>query len=160
MNRRSVVSARVPALVVVAFAAGLLLFAAPAGAALYKWTDANGRVVYSDQPPPGDTKSEVLQSAPAPANPNALKELAAKDVELRQRQAQRAEQGKKADQARVDAARKEDMCVQVRNQIKAYQSDTPIYRFNEKGERVYVDDAARQKERERLQALQREQCPG
>ena len=29
-------------------------------AALYKWIDANGRVVYSDQPPPGNVKAEIV----------------------------------------------------------------------------------------------------
>jgi len=161
MNRRSAGCPRVPALIVLVFAAGLPLSAVPAAAAtaLYKWTDASGRIVYSDQPPPGDTKSEVLRAAPAPANPNAVRDLATKDAELRQRQAQRGEQEKKSDKTRADAARKEDACAQIRGQIKAYQSDTPIYRLNEKGDRVYVDDAARQRERERLQALQREQCP-
>ncbi len=160
MNHRSAGPVRVPALVIIALTAGLPLLAAPAAATLYKWTDAGGRVVYSDQPPPGDVKSEVLGPVPAPTNPNAAKELATKDAELKQRQAQRAEQGTKADKARVDAARKVDMCAQVRGQIRAYESDVPIYRLDDKGERVYVDDAARQKERERLQAVQREQCSG
>ena len=39
--------------------------AAPASAALYKWTDANGRVVYSDQPPPGNVKIEDDRRAAA-----------------------------------------------------------------------------------------------
>ena len=45
-------------------AAGLAC--APVFAALYKWTDASGRVIYSDQPPPGDAKVETLK-APPPA---------------------------------------------------------------------------------------------
>ena len=52
------------------------LAAAPASAAIYKWTDANGRVVYSDQPPPANVKVEAIAPPPPPANPNAVKELA------------------------------------------------------------------------------------
>mgnify|MGYP003693546373 CR=1 FL=1 len=39
---------------------GTFCVISPAGSALYKWTDANGRVVYSDQPPPGDVKVERI----------------------------------------------------------------------------------------------------
>jgi hypothetical protein len=66
--------------------AAVLWIAGPATAAVYKWTDANGRVIYSDQPPPANVKVETLNAPPPPANPNAMKELAQKDAELRQRQ--------------------------------------------------------------------------
>jgi len=33
-----------------------LVFAAPAAAELYRWTDSQGRVHYSDQPPPSEIK--------------------------------------------------------------------------------------------------------
>jgi hypothetical protein len=64
----------------------LALVAGPATAALYKWTDASGRVVYSDQPPTGNVKVETLQGPP-PANPSAVKDLANKELEFKQRQA-------------------------------------------------------------------------
>ena len=34
-------------------------------AATYKWTDANGRVIYSDQPPSGNVKVEADRRAAA-----------------------------------------------------------------------------------------------
>ena len=160
MNQRSAGSTPVHSVIAIAVAMAVALLGNPAAAALYKWTDASGRVVYSDQPPPGGIKSEILGPVPAPANPNAVKDLATKDAELRQRQTQRAEQDKKSEKARSDTARKEEMCAQIRSQLKTYQSDIALFRVNEKGERVFVDDAARQKERDRLQTLQREQCPG
>ena len=49
--------------------------AGSAGATLYKWTDANGRVVYSDQPPTGNVKVEIVGGAPPPDNPNAAREM-------------------------------------------------------------------------------------
>ena len=59
----------------------------PVAAALYKWTDANGRVVYSDQPPPGNVKVDTLAGPPPPANPNAVKELASKEADAKKQQA-------------------------------------------------------------------------
>ena len=35
--------------------------AGTAAAALYKWTDAQGRIVYSDQPPAANVKTEPTQ---------------------------------------------------------------------------------------------------
>jgi len=72
-------------------ALALALCAAPATAALYKWTDASGRVVYSDQPPPGNVKVETLQGPPPVANPNAVKDLANKEMEFKQRQLEKIE---------------------------------------------------------------------
>lgn len=40
-------------------------FAAAAQAGVYKWTDANGKVHYSDQPPPTVEASKVQISRPA-----------------------------------------------------------------------------------------------
>jgi len=55
-------------------ALGVVLAAGPAAAALYKWTDASGRVVYSDQPPPPSVKDvqskrlqeNVIETDPVP----------------------------------------------------------------------------------------------
>ena len=53
----------------VAFVSAALSSQHRRGAALYKWTDANGRVVYSDQPPAGDVKVDTVAGPPPPANP-------------------------------------------------------------------------------------------
>ncbi len=140
----------------------LCAIAGAAPAALYKWTDANGRVVYSDQPPPAGTnaKAEMLNAPPPPSNANAVKEMATKDAELRKRQLDRAEEAKKAEKAKAEAARRTESCTQLRSQIRMFNGNDAIYRANEKGEPVYMDDAAKRKERERLETLSREQnCP-
>src|SRR5947199_1531843 len=116
----------------------------PAGsgaAALYKWTDASGRVVYSDQPPPGNVKSEMLKGPPPPANPNAVKEMATKELEYRQRQLDKAEAGAKADKDRTMAKDRADNCAQVKGQMQQLaQESLALYRIKEKGERVAMDD--------------------
>ena len=78
-----------------------------AAAALYKWTDAQGRIVYSDQPPAANVKTEQLRAPPPPANPNAAKELAQREAEFRKRQAEaRRSRAPKADKERADAAKR------------------------------------------------------
>src|SRR6187397_890157 len=57
--RSAALAARAALGVGLSFAVALLA-SAPAMAALYKWTDASGRVIYSDQPPPGNVKVETI----------------------------------------------------------------------------------------------------
>jgi len=136
---------------------GIIIIAAltaaiPAAAALYKWTDANGRVVYSDQAPMGNIKAETLTGAPPPANPAAVKEMATKDAEFKKRQADQVENVKKADKQRTDAERLIDQCAQARGQIKQLGAgEVQIYRYNAKGDRVILDAATRGRERDMLE---------
>lgn len=141
--------------------AALCPVAAPtADAALYKWVDANGRTVYSDQVPPGVKAEPVSGAAPA-ANPNAVKELGNKEAEFRKRQLDRAEDGKKAEKARADAQKLAAVCAQARAQIVNLRSgDFAMYTLNDKGERVFLDDAGRKAEVGRLEQSMRERsCP-
>jgi len=129
----------------------LLLAVAPATGALYKWTDASGRIVYSDQPPPGNVKVEQL-NVPPPADPNAVKDLATKEVELQKKKQARAEDETKANTARVEANMRRQECDRARGQAitLAQSSQIVIYTTNAKGERTTMDDAARLAERQRL----------
>jgi hypothetical protein len=146
-----------------AAAAGLAaVLAAPgASAALYKWVDANGRTVYSDQPPMGNVKSEVVGAAAPAANPDAVKEMANRDAEFKKRQADRVEDAKKSEKARADAQKLAAFCAQARAQsLGLRRTDVSMYRLNEKGERVMMDDAARAAEADRLDHMLRERkCP-
>ena len=138
----------------------LALAAAPASATTYKWTDANGRVVYSDQPPSGKFNVESIAAPPPPANPNAVKELANKEAELQQRRMLRTEEESKTAKARVDADKKRDQCGKVRGQITAMQAQPNLYQTNAKGEQVFMDDTARRKARDQLTTWVKENCPG
>jgi hypothetical protein len=142
------------------FTLGSAGFPDPVSAALYKWTDANGRVVYSDQPPNGDFKIETMKGPPPPANPNAVKEMAAKELELKKRQTDAAETQKKTDTQRAELAKKSEQCSRMQAQIRQLAAEQiSLVRLNEKGEQVYVDDATRRKEREELELRMKANCP-
>lgn len=141
-------------------AAVLLAVAVPAAGALYKWTDANGRVVYSDQPPPPGVKSEALNAAPPPANPNAVRELAEQEAELKKRQQDRVKQAEDQSKAQADAGKRNAGCVSARAQVQALgESQRVVYRYNEKGERYALDAATRQKEQAELTRWIAANCP-
>ena len=142
------------------FCAALLLAVAPAAATTYKWTDASGRVIYSDQPPTGNFKVEEISAPPPPANPNAAKDLAAKDAELRKQKLVRSDEEAKATKARVDANLNREQCEKVRGQIITLgkSSQLVIYTTDAQGQRTAMDDAAIVRERQRLEAWFRESC--
>jgi hypothetical protein len=139
-------------------AAACAVVAAPLHAAVYKWTDANGRVIYSNVPPSGDVKVERVNT-PGPANPDAARQMQSQDAELKKRQLERTQEAEKAEKTRADTARRDESCSTARGNIKALQNEfQPIDRVNEKGERVRMDAAARPKERERLEQYVRTEC--
>ena len=139
---------------------GGLALSGVASSTTYKWVDANGRVVYSDQPPPGNVKSEIVQGAPPPSNPNAVKEMVAKEAELKKRQLDAVDNAKKADVQRVEMAKRGEQCVRAQTQIKQLAAEQiSLVRYNEKGEIVYVDGATRRKEREQLELWVKANCP-
>ena len=136
------------------------MLALPASAALYKWIDANGRVVYSDQPPNSDVKTETIQGAPPPSNPTAVKDMAAMEHVLKKRQAEAAEKFKKTDAQRAEIGKRVEECTRAQTQIKQLAAEqVGLVRYNEKGEMVYVDDATRRKERGELEIWVKANCP-
>lgn len=134
------------------------VFASSAMATLYKWTDAGGRIVYSDQPPIG-IKYETISGAAPPSSPDAVKDMAVKDMEMRKRRTEAAEKEKKAETQRVDVAKRAEECKRNTLQVKQLAAEQiPFVRYNEKNELVYVDDATRRKERAELEVWIRQNC--
>ena len=133
--------------------------ATPAWGALYKWTDANGRVVYSDQPPPGNVKVDKIAGPPPPANPNAVKELAGKEAESKKLQLEAAANAKKAGLQRAEVEKRVEVCRDARAELTRLAADQVLlYSMNEKGETVYMNDADRRRRSESLDTYIRANC--
>jgi hypothetical protein len=144
-----------------AVALACALAAGGAGAALYKWVDANGRVVYSDQAPTGGIKFEVVGGAPPPDNPNAARDLANKEAEMRKAQRERADDAAKSDKTRADAAKRADVCQQARAGVRMYSNENEVlYSYNAKGEQVVIDATERQRRLAEQQRIAKEYCTG
>jgi len=154
-------SRRSPALpLAIALVLGTFCMAQPALGALYKWVDANGRVVYSDQPPTGDIKVETISGPPPPSNPNATQDLANKQLESKKQQAEVAADTKKAAQQRVDAERRLTSCREARAEVSRLSADQILlYNLNEKGEQVFLNDAERKRRREAAELFVKGNCP-
>lgn len=145
----------------------------PAGAQLYKWVDANGRVQYSDRPPAGQQAQKIGRSglsappraedaagpadkaaAAAPAEGNAAPSaqpasIAEQEQAFRKRRMEKEEAQQK--QAKLDAEKRarDAQCQRTRNYLKSLEGGRRIVRTNDKGEEEYLDDAQIKQEAER-----------
>ena len=111
-------------------------------AAMYKWVDENGRVVYGDTPPAG-VKAERMSTGTPAADPAAVRDLANKDTEIKKRMQQRVDDEAKVDKDRADQNLRRSQCQQAVGRVKSLREDVNVYRYNEKGEKVLLDAVAR-----------------
>jgi hypothetical protein len=87
--------------------------------------------------------------------------MASQEGELKKRQLDRVEAEKKAESDKALASRRQDLCLLVRGKIKELNSpQVAMYKFNDKGERVYLNDAERKKELESQQEMEKKYCAG
>jgi hypothetical protein len=129
----------------------LVLACGSATAALYKWVDEKGVTHYTEEPPPDRkaTKIEIRSDGPA-AKPQAAESWKDKEVEFRRRQLEkeRAEESASSREKNA-AAQREHNCLRAREALDTLTHGRPIYRVNEKGERVYMEEAERDTETKR-----------
>lgn len=120
---------------------GLLALAPHAHAELYKWTDAQGKVHYTDQPPTVSAQT-IKNSATGQAGTTtqATQSLNAQEqaYQKRRKEAEDA-RAKEAEQSRI--AR--ENCDKARKNLDALNKSSRVYTTNAAGQRTYMDDAAR-----------------
>lgn len=137
----------------------MLAFAAAASAQLYKWTDKDGRVRYTDRPPPAGTKARTIatpSSAPAAQESEAAKDGAPQgaltpeqqEQAFRKRQLEAQKAAEKSALASQEEAAKRENCARAREYQRTLESGQRVSRTNAQGEREYIDDAVRERELE------------
>jgi len=146
--------------------------------AQWRWTDKDGRQVFSDTPPPASIPEQnVIQrgNLPAPrpaqavapaapaANGNAAPMPQAqapvdKELDEKVRKAAEAEKAQKEAEERKVAEAKADNCNRARESKATYDSGIRVARVNAQGEREIIDDAARASETRRLQSIIDSDC--
>jgi len=149
-----------------------LLCATSAHAQVYKCVEAGGGIVYSQNPCPANSKSATINRtvpvAPPASAGNAGKGAAAKaatpktpaeeEQAFRKRQQEQQEAQKKAAEKTAEAKQKEDNCQRAREQLAQLEAGGRITRFNEKGEKSYLDDDQVNQEKARARSLVGQWC--
>jgi hypothetical protein len=157
--------------------------AAPA-AAQWAWKDDNGRVVYSDRPPPSGVKSDRIVRQPSntqtvlPSQPSggatetpahaasdtarpasgAPKTVAEQEMEFRKRQQERADAEKKAQEEQSRASAKAAECERAKGYLRTLEEGIRIARTDASGNREFLDDTQRAAEVERTRKIVESTC--
>lgn len=145
----------------------LLACVAPAVLAqtIYSWKDASGRVHYSDSPPPDAQARSIKQAPLAPRPPtaegasaNTPPNYAEQEVAFRKRRAEAAEAEDKTRKQKASDEQRERDCTQARQQLTGLESGQPVVRFNDAGERIFIDDDERAAEMARSRQYLERSC--
>jgi hypothetical protein len=123
---------------------GALALTAHAHAELYKWTDAQGKVHYTDQPPTLDSQTVKPSTAgQAETTSKATQSLDAQEQAYQKRRKEAEEARAKADKDAEQARITRENCDKARKNLDTVQNTPMVYTTNAAGQRIYMDDAAR-----------------
>lgn len=139
----------------------LCLLATPVAAlaGTYRWVDENGQTHFGDRPPAGAVSDEV-KVTPAPVDEDAAARARKARVNefLEQSEKERAERNEAKARQEAAAEERQARCEQLRGRLKYLKSVSKIYRINNDGERVYVDDEENERLRREFTARVQSEC--
>lgn len=131
-------------------AAGLCVSAAllqpPAWGEMYKWTNADGEVQYTQVPPSGGIKTEKIQGAPPPADdPDKINEALQNEVDAMDEARSRQEEASKEENLRteIDEAYERN-CISSRNNLAKLQEGGRKRYLTPDGEVIRLSEEERQ----------------
>lgn len=126
-------------------------------AGTYRWVDENGQTHFGDRPPADAMSDEVDLDTPS-ADPDA----AARDRHQRMQEflKQSEQERTRRNEREAMSAEREARCDALRGRLTYLKSASRIYRVNNDGERVYVDDEENERIRREFQARVRDECGG
>ena len=128
----------------------LLLLSFGASGALTKWVDAEGKVHYSDEPPPLDVKAKKLTMPSAVSGVAAQKTYVEREAELKKALKAQEEARQKAAAQQEETLANQKYCASLRANLATLENSPRITTYNDKGERVIMDSTTRQKKTEEV----------
>ncbi len=118
--------------------------------AIYKWTDAQGRVHYSDRPADADSGSVKIRPAPQPPQADVQERRIRQQKLLRAFDEEREIDRQKAAKAREDRQLRADNCASARQNLEAYRNARYLYDEDAGGERRILSHAERSQATEKM----------
>ncbi len=141
-------------------AALLLILAIPLQAAVYQWTDENGRVHFSDRPTHESATEKKLRPDPPAAGQDAIpinrQQHRQRMLEVYEKE--RAEKREAAAEAKEQREKRRRQCLKAKVDYENYNNAGSIYEYGESGERRYLNKEEREKYIARLKAEMKRYC--
>ncbi len=152
-------------------ALAILLATATVTAQVFKWIDKDGKVNFSDTPPPAEAVKGEAKKIATPTGGGAPPVVASKTVappaaklpadpakDAEKKKIELAEKAKKDDETEKIAKQNEERCKEAKRYLSTLESGTPIKQSNDAGEAVFMSDAARASETARAKTAATESC--
>lgn len=128
---------------------------------IYKWTDKDGNVHYEDRPSGAATEERMALSY-SRTNPGSVQKqnqgLADSVAAREEARAKSDEAAKSAEEEAAQAADNQKKCDSYRARLQTFIQSRRLYRQDENGERVYLDEAETQTARQQVEELIAEHC--
>ncbi len=128
---------------------------------IYRWVDAEGNVHYGDRPSGAPTEQR-LQLSYARTDGSAVEKRVQDRLDAQSAQAEaQAEQAKAEQEAAEEAeiaAEQQRACESARERLETYRSSRRLYKADENGERVYLDEEQRAAASRRIEEQIAEYC--
>lgn len=127
---------------------------------IYKWTDEDGNVHYGDRPSGAESEQRLaISSKPTnPANVQARVQSRHESAAAAVAAASEAPAGPTEDELRAQAAEREQKCATYKARLQKFVTSRRLYKQDENGERVYLDEEQTQAARERVENQVQEYC--
>jgi len=140
--------------------------AASADGQIYKWVDKDGKVHYSDCPPPPDCDvEEVTKSAPEPSEKDVErarerldKLLEEQEISAAMRKAERAVREAEELNALATAIQIKRMCALAYKNLAVLAKERPVYSTDDQGRYVYYTDEQRAAAKARFEQFTAKYC--
>ena len=122
--------------------ASLLVGGTALSGEIYKWTDADGNVHYEDRPVGDDVERLKVISSNTDSDAVQASVEARHDREAARSEARskRDEEDQAAAEARAEAAQRDVKCQESRSRMQTYLQSRRLYKQDDAGERVYLDE--------------------
>ena len=146
-------------------------FASAAQAQVNKCVDATGKTVYVQGACPAGAKASKIATAPAAPPPAAAaaksgdaakaggpKTAAELEQDFRKRQQEQADARKKEEERLAQAKGEQENCVAARRQLAGLELGGRQSRINDKGERIFLEDAQIEQETQRARQAVANSC--
>jgi len=130
----------IPAAIFLAF----MVLAEAQGAQMYKWTDENGVVHFSETPPPNGGQAEVsgIPADPGGAGPESAA-AGSQPAAVSPAQQRRDEMAERRKVSQAEAAVREVECESKRSIVTQLEPHRRVYFTNDEGETERMDDQVR-----------------
>jgi hypothetical protein len=127
----------------------LLVQAGTCFAEIYTWRDADGRLNYSDSPPPNVDAKKIRDAGASGGDDAAIaarKIAAEKEAAFRKRQTDANDAAAKVSAEKQQSEQRQATCADARAQLQGIESGQIRFKTGANGERIGLDGAVREEE--------------